>query len=317
MTQDKGVYEITNNEGMICFVDTTDSAKKTYGKNWVNVCESALHGKVLKAEIVQYQYRTHQGERTSDIPTGFVVKIDGEIESFLPFRLSKFREFEKNYDGETIAVMVESFDPNSLSIIVREITITDQDIDINLVNEAIELIGKAYEDGKYIRGTIVAEKRKWAENESDRRRAGYIVTINGVETFLPVSLSFYNSKIPISDLVGTNIICGVEEINVEKMTITLSMKAAYEKLVYENPTPKIDALTKGLVVQVTPYNVHILLPQNVYGTISRHMFPDIEHNDLLKLTGSIINCIPFKIKSWDESNNDRSMLVSFQPQGNS
>ena len=65
MTQDKGVYEITNNEGMICFVDTTDSAKKTYGKNWVNVCESALHGKVLKAQICNTNI-AHKGERTSD-----------------------------------------------------------------------------------------------------------------------------------------------------------------------------------------------------------------------------------------------------------
>ena len=60
--------------------------------------------------------------------------------------------------------MVDSFDPNSLSIVVREITITDQDIDIELVNEALDLIGRAYENGKYIRGTIVAEKKKWAED---------------------------------------------------------------------------------------------------------------------------------------------------------
>jgi len=317
MSDQQGIYEIANNEGMICYVDTATEGKKTYGQDWVDVCESTLNGTILKGEIEKYQYRTHEGEPIDDQPTGFVVTINGNIEAFLPFKLcGRFRESDINYDGDTVAVMVESFDPNSLSIIVREITITDQDIDIALVNEALDLIGQAYEDGKYIRGTIIAEKKKWAENEHDRKRAGFLVTINGIEAFLPVSMSFYSYGIDISHLIGTNIMAGIEEINVEKMTITLSMKAPYEKLISTKPLPLKDEVTTGLVTQVTQYNINVLLPQNVMGLIPRYMFPNIEHNDLLKLTGSLINCIPFKVKRWDEINNDLCMLVSFKPEGN-
>ena len=101
------------------------------------------------------------------------------------------------------------------------------------------------------------------------------------------------------------------------MTITLSMKSPYEKLIFNNSIPEINNNTTGLVTQVTPYNIYLLLPQNVLGMIPRHMFPDIEYNDLLKLTGSIINCMPFKTKRWDEANNDKCMYVSFTPEGKS
>ena len=317
MSEKQGIYLITNNEGMECYVDTATKGKKTYGKDWVDICESTLNNTILKGEIAKYQYRTHEGEPIDDKPTGFVVKINGNIEVFLPFKLcGRFRESNINYDGDTVAVMVESFDPNSLSIIVREITITDQDIDIALVNEALDLIGQAYENGKYIRGTIVAEKKKWADSEIDRKRAGYLVTINGIEAFLPAALSYYPYGIDIAHIIGTNIIASVVEINVDRMTITLSMKSPYENLILIKPVPQMNKLTTGLVTQVTPYNVYILLPQNVMGIIPRYMYPGIEHNDLLKLTGSLINCIPFRVKNWDVSNQDLCMLVSFAPERN-
>ena len=316
MQEQQGIYEIINNEGMICFVDTATPGKKTFGKDWVDICRSALEGLVLKGEILNYQYRTHQGEPINDKPTGFVVKINGNIEVFLPFKLcGKFRESDAIYDGEIVAVMVESFDPNSLSIIVREITITDKDIDIDIVNEALELIGKAHEDGKYIRGTIIAEKKKWDGSDSGGNRVGYMVTINGVEAFLPVRLSYFPHWIEIAHLIGTNIIASVEEINIEKMTITLSMKSPYENLVFNQPVPEKNERTKGIVTRVTPYNVCVLLPQNVVGIIPRYMYPQTQYSDFIKLTGCLINCIPFRVKEWDEKNNNRKMLVSFLPEG--
>jgi len=316
MSNQTGIYEIMNNEGMICYVDTATAGKQTYGEDWADICKSALEGRVLKAKIEKYQYRTHEGEPISDKPTGFVVKINENIEAFLPFKLcGKFREPGMNYDGETVAVMVESFDPNSLSIIVRELIITDQDFDVELVNEALGLIGQAHENGKYIRGTIIAEKKKWSENENERKRVGFLVTINGIEAFLPVSMSFYSYGIDISYLIGTNILAGIEEINIEKMSITLSMKTPYENMVMDEPLPMKNEQTIGLVTQVTSYEIYVLLPQNVMGLIPRHMFPSVEHNELLNLTGTLINCIPFKVKRWDEINRDLCMLVSFLPKG--
>ena len=317
MPEKQGVYKITNNEGMICFVDTKTPGKTTYGANWADVCESSLNGKILRGEIVKYQYRTHEGKPINNKPTGFAIKINENIEAFLPFSLcSRFREANLNYTGETVAVMVDSFDPNSLSIIAKEITITDQNLDIELANEAVDLIGRAYEDGKYIRGTIVAEKKKWAENVCDRKRAGYLVTINGIEAFLPGALSYFSYTSDISHLIGTNIMAGVEEINVEKMTITLSMKSPYENLIKSKPIPQIDDVTTGLVTRVTPDNVCVLLPQNVMGIIPRYMYPGIEYNDLLKTTGSMIECIPFQVKRWDERNGYFCMLVGFKPKRN-
>lgn len=308
----QGLYEITNNEGMICRVDTTNSANKTFGQNWVDICESTLNGQILKGVIDRYQYRTHEGEKIENNPTGFVVKINDEIETFLPFRLcSRFRELDQNYDGETVAVMVESFDPNSLSIILKEITITDQDIDIVQVNEALDLIGNAFENKKYIKGTIIAEKLKWSENTDDKKRAGYLITINGLEAFLPGSLSYFNIHTNIAHLIGTNIIAGVEEINVERMTIALNMKSPYQDILQGRKAPQINESTVGLVTQVTPYNVYVLLSNNILGMIPRYMYPQITHEELIQLTGTLIHCTPFRIKAWDKVTNNKSFLLSF------
>ena len=74
MSDQPGIYEITNNEGMICFVDTVTSGKKTYGKDWQDVCASTLNGTILKAEISKYQYRTHEGEPIDDKPTDEITR---------------------------------------------------------------------------------------------------------------------------------------------------------------------------------------------------------------------------------------------------
>ena len=317
MTENQGVYEFFNNEGMLCRVDTATKGKKTYGPDWVDICESTVSGKILKSKISKFQYRTHEGEAINNKPTGFVIKINGNIEAFLPFSLSspgRYRKSDLNYNGETIAVMVDSFDPNSLSIIAKEIAITDQNLDINLANEALGLIGKAYENGKYIRGTIIAEQKKWANNESDKKRAGYLVTIDGIEAFLPAPLTYFNFT-PIEHLIGTNVIAGVEEINIERMSIVLSMKSPYENIVRPKPIPKVDEQSKGIVTQVTPDGIYVLLPQNVTGMIPRHMHPNIDYNDLLRLTGSFINCTPFRIERWNEHNNDLCMLVNANLKG--
>ena len=55
MSEQEGIYEIANNEGMICYVDTATEGKKTYGQDWVDVCESTLNGTILKGEIAKYQ----------------------------------------------------------------------------------------------------------------------------------------------------------------------------------------------------------------------------------------------------------------------
>ena len=156
--------------------------------------------------------------------------------------------------------------------------------------------------------------KNWAKNEYKRKRSGYIVTIDGIEAFLPAALTYFDYT-PIEHLIGTNVLAGVEEINVEKMSIILSMKTPYLKLVHTKPIPEIDIQTRGIVSQVTPYSIYVLLPQNVIGRIPTKMHPGTNYCDQLKLTGKLINCIPFRVINWDENNDDKSMLVNTNLKG--
>ena len=133
---EKGVFQIINNEGQICYVNTVKKDSKTYGKTWEDICRSVLNGNALEGVIDRFQYRTHEGKKTSEKPTGMVVKINGEEEVFLPFSLSgSYRNSLDDSIGERIVVMVESFDPMNLQVVVREIKIAETDFDINNINK--------------------------------------------------------------------------------------------------------------------------------------------------------------------------------------
>ena len=84
MSDNKGIYEITNNEGAICTVNTTNPKNNTFGPVWASICESAVNTSVLEATINRYQYRSKDGKPINSSPTGFVVKIGNEVEAFLP-----------------------------------------------------------------------------------------------------------------------------------------------------------------------------------------------------------------------------------------
>ena len=122
----KGVYEITNNEGAICYVDTATKGKNTYGPIWAAICESSQSHTVLEAVIDRYQYRSTNGKSEETRPTGFVVKINDEVEAFLPGSLSSCNDYSVDHVGERIAVMVDSFDPLSLCLVMREIRVADE-----------------------------------------------------------------------------------------------------------------------------------------------------------------------------------------------
>ena len=60
-----------------------------------------------------------------------------------------------------------------MSIIVNEIRVVDTDFDIEEVNRALELVGKAEIDGGYIRGTISSEVISY----QTKKRNGFLVDI--------------------------------------------------------------------------------------------------------------------------------------------
>ena len=303
----KGVYKITNNEGALCNVNTANKSSAFYGKYWAGVCESYLNGKVIAGKLDRYRYRSNNGEPENANPTGFVVKIGPKIEAFLPMSLTcKFRDYTAECSKERIAVMVEEFDPKSSNVIVRELKVADPDFDINLVNEALTLIGMANEEGKYVMGTIIGESLNKKKN-----RAGYIVSINGVEAFLPSS----HALIPFFDIqnvIGHNVFCSVEGINIDRMSIILSATVPYEKLLQDQAAPELRSETRGLVGWVTSYNTYVFLPNNILGIIPRSLNQNISHGDWINLTGRMVVCIPYKKKVWKPSMQDFQYFISLK-----
>ena len=302
----KGVYQIINPEGAIRKVDTTDPGKNTYGPVWAAICESMLNGRVLEANIKNYQYKTMNGRPLSSAPTGFIVRIEDEVDGFLPISLSaRFRDFNTDYTGEKIAIMVESFDPNSLDIVLREIRVTDEYFDIEDINTALSLIGQANDNNKYVRGTIVGEKISY----QSQKRAGYFIDINGLETFLPSQDSFFSAYKDIGGLIGHNVLASVKDICVEKMRIVLSVRSTYESLLSDLPKPRLNEKTKGIINLVDSSNINILLPHRTLGVIPTRLYPNKNITDWLSITGSLIECVPFREKIINTKDNDYQYLV--------
>ena len=67
-------FEIINNEGMICHVDTAKKDGQFYGEAWADICESKLTGKIIDGIIDRHQYKTMRGIRTNDIPPDILSK---------------------------------------------------------------------------------------------------------------------------------------------------------------------------------------------------------------------------------------------------
>jgi ribosomal protein S1 len=306
MAVKKGVYEITNNEGAICYVDTATKGKNTYGPTWAAICESAQSHRVLEAVIDHLQYRSMNGKPEETRPTGFVVKINDEVEAFLPGSLSSCTDYNVDHVGERVAVMVDSFDPLSQSLVMREIRVADEGFDIDMVNEALDLVGQASAKGNYVRGTIVGEKIGRIHN----KRSAYLLSINGLEAFLPCSQTFFPYMDNVEKLIGHHVLAAVREISIEKMSVVLSMKEPYENLVADLHTPTLQQETTGVVCWVTPYNVYVLLPEHTMGVIPRQMYQTKNHNDWLNLTGSLVHCIPFKRRYWDESTGNHQYFIA-------
>ena len=302
----KGVYEITNNEGAICYVDTATKGKNTYGPIWAAICESSQSHTVLEAVIDRYQYRSTNGKSEETRPTGFVVKINDEVEAFLPGSLSSCNDYSVDHVGERIAVMVDSFDPLSLCLVMREIRVADEGFDIDMVNEALGLVGQANDQGKYVRGTIVGEKIGRKRN----RRSAFLLSINGLEAFLPCNQAFFPYIDNVEKLIGHHVLATVLKISLAKMSVVLSMKEPYENLVADLHAPTLQQETTGVVCWVTPYSVYVLLPENTLGVIPRQMYQKKNHSDWLDLTGSLVHCVPFKRRYWDEASGNHQYFIA-------
>ena len=302
---ENGIYEVINNEGAICNINTTDRTSSFYGESWANVCESYLFGTVISGEIEKFRFRSNRGVAENSNPTGFVVCIGSDIEAFLPMALtSKYRAHNEELSNERIAIMIEEFDPKSKSVVVREIKVTDTNFNISLVNDALSLIGLANRDSKFVLGTIIGE----AINKNNNR-AGYKVSINGVEAFLPCSQSLIPLQ-TIQNVIGHNVLCSVEEIDIERMSIILSAKTPYERLLQSKDRPELKAETECLIGWVTAEYAYAFLPNNILGLISKNLYQNKVHADWVNLTGRMVSCIPFKRKVWNEPMQDYQYLIA-------
>ena len=386
---ENGVFEIINEEGAICRVDTVDEGSQYYGPVWRAICESKLQGKTLPSVFDKIQYKSNNGDPDLSSPKGFLVKIMGEVDAFLPgnhfikrraidedyvgavlvvkvrefdphsrqvivtessnamaiieeayredkllkgaikriqyktngveessiyptgfivgiegvdlflpvTNFSKWRDTSRDFSGQKVAVMVDQFYENPMNIILKEIPTTDiSNIDIDLLNETLELIGKAYEEGKYVAGTIVGEKLNQHKN-----RAGYAVSINGLETFLPCNLAPPDLATDISPALGRHIVARVEAIDTDRMGIVLSAVDSFSDptqkttelsnqplIVFTDASvvPDKDIATFAIVVQNICQDFEI--PQELIDKYNLRAEPE-SSNDISVFTGIILN----------------------------
>ena len=387
---ENGVFEIINEEGAICRVDTVDEGSQYYGPVWRAICESKLQGKTLPSVFDKIQYKSNNGDPDLSSPKGFLVKIMGEVDAFLPgnhfikrraidedyvgavlvvkvrefdphsrqvivsessdamviieeayredkllkgeikriqyktngveessiyptgfivgiegvdlflpvTNFSKWRDTSRDFSGQKVAVMVDQFYENPMNIILKEIPTTDiSNIDIDLLNETLELIGKAYEEGKYVAGTIVGEKLNQHKN-----RAGYAVSINGLETFLPCNLAPPDLATDISPALGRHIVARVEAIDTDRMGIVLSAVDSFSDPTQKRPTelssqplivftdasvvPDKDIASFAIVVQNIFHDFEV--PQKLIDKYNLRAEPE-SSNDISVFTGIILN----------------------------
>ena len=242
--QQKGVFEIINNEGAICMVDTKTEGSQLLAP-YGGICESFQNGILIEAIVDRPQYRFGQESNSDQNPTGLVVKIGGAVEAFLPGSLSS-KDFSDEIIGNRIAVMIESFDPLSNNIIVKEIGVTDSNFELSKLNSTIEKV-IAHIENKYVRGTIIGEHINGYHNQ----RTAFIVDVNGLETFLPSKNMYFPKDIKFESLIGHNIMASIQEISTEKMRIVLSMIGPYENLIKDLPKPELRKETKGIIYRAT------------------------------------------------------------------
>ena len=138
-------------------------------------------------------------------------------------------------------------------------------------------------------------------NNSKKRRSGFLVSINGLEAFLPCNLAFFPYLSNIDEIIGHNVLASVEAISLEKMSVVLSMVDPYENLIKGLSRPELKKDTKGIIYWVNDQSANVLLPDNVHGKIQMDLYQTRDHHDWLDLTGSVISCIPFKTVEWDDA----------------
>ena len=118
------------------------------------ICESFQNGILIEAIVDRPQYRFGQESNSVKI-YGACYKIGGAVEAFLPGSLSS-KDFSDEIIGNRIAVMIESFDPLSNNIIVKEIGVTDSNFELSKLNSTIEKVGIAHIENKYVRAQSLA-----------------------------------------------------------------------------------------------------------------------------------------------------------------
>ena len=197
-----------------------------------NIKKAYEEGETVLAEVVRHQYRNDDDGHGTRVLAGLIVKI-GDHDAFLPWS-SCCRRHERSEGllGTVIVVMVDRLELKPLNIVVREIPTTGvAELNIELINQTLEVINEAYENGGTVAGTIVGEQ---LNRNCDR--AGYRVGINGIEAFLPCSLAPFPLGVRLDDLLGKDINATVVTINRDRLGIVLSAQQPFLHNQYETRT---------------------------------------------------------------------------------
>ena len=145
-------------------------------------------------------------------------------------------------------------------------------------------------------------------NNGHGNRAGYLVTINGLEAFLPCRLSYLPND-NIDHLINHNVLTTIEEIDGDKMSIILSMQLPYKELIADLPPPVNGEKTTGILTWVTLYNAYVLLTDETLGVIPQYRYPEKQPEYWEEQTGSLVDCIPYRKKFSSNPDNVKSFYV--------
>lgn len=172
--------------------------------------------KTTEGEIIQ-------GEIVTITPKDVVVDIGFKSEGFIS--ISEFRELDHMEPGSKIEVLVESIEDDKGKLVLSYAKAQKM--------KGWQKIIEEVDEGSLVEGRVVKQVN-----------GGYIVDMQGVDAFLPRSLSSFKGML-LKDLIGTKYTFSVTKMNKARRNIILSRREVVQKERDEIKAKLWDKIEKG------------------------------------------------------------------------
>lgn len=172
--------------------------------------------KTTEGEIIQ-------GEIVSITPKDVVVDIGFKSEGFIP--ISEFRDPDQVAIGNKIEVLVESIEDDKGKLVLSHEKAQKMKGWQKIIDEV--------DEGSIVEGRVIKQVN-----------GGYIVDMQGVDAFLPRSLSSFKGML-IKDLIGSKYTFSVTKMNKPRRNVILSRREVVQKERDEVKAKLWDKIEKG------------------------------------------------------------------------